>query len=136
MHNKKFFCLILVPAFIIVCVQLCLVNDDTREIFTNIETVEGVSYSREAQNEKVFVEFEIVRVNPNNNIILLYNAREIARFSNRKLEISVDCDGMFQIQNNTYEEVIINAKIKKAEDVVVKSYDIPVGITTLCFVDV
>ena len=121
---------------ILICVQLCLVNDGTRDIFTNIEAVEGVSYSNKTQNEKVSVEFEVIRVNPDDNIILLYNAREIARFTKKRLEISVDCDGVFQIQNNTSEEVIINAKIKKAENVVVKSYDVPVGITTFCFIDV
>ena len=136
MHNKKFFYLTLIPALIIFCVQMCLINDNTRDVFTDIESLEGISYNYETQSEKLLVELELTRGTPNEDIIVLYNSREITRFTQKKLVIPIDCDGVFQIRNNTSEKLKVNAKSEKAESVAVKTHDIPVGITTFCFVDV
>ena len=136
MHNKNFFYLLVIPSLIIICIQLCLAGDSTRDMFTNIEAVEGISYSYEMQSRDVFVELELTYGNPDYNIIVLYNAREVARFTENKLVIPVDCDGVLQIQNNTMDFLEINVKSEKAGSVTVKTHDIPVGITTFCFVEV
>lgn len=115
---------------------MCLINDNTRDVFTNIESVEGVSYNYETEKEKVFVELEITSGTPSADIIVLYNAREVISFTQKKLVIPIDCDGVFQILNGTSEEIKVNAKSEKAESVIVKTHDIPAGITTFCFIDI
>ena len=136
MHNKKFFYLLAIPFLIIFCVQMCLINADTRDIFTNIEAIEGVAYNYVPQNKRVYVELELAEGEPSADITVMYNAREVMRFTEQKLIIPVDCDGVFQIQNNTSQKLKINAKCKKAESVEIKTNNISMGITTFCFVNI
>lgn len=136
MRNKNFFYFIAIPSLAILCVQLCLKNNSTRDIFTNIEAVEGVSYNYVSEKNKVYVELELISGMPSSDIIVFYNAREVIRFTENTVTIPVDCDGAFQIQNNTGKELIIDVKSKKAESVSVICHSIPEGITTFCLVDV
>ncbi len=136
MRNKNFFYFIAIPFLAILCVQLCLANSSTRDVFTNIETVEGVSYDYVSARNKVYVELKLISGMPSSDIIIFYNTREVIRFTEKAVRIPVDCDGTFQIQNNTGKELIIDAKSKKAESVSVVCHNIPEGITTFCFVDI
>ncbi len=136
MHNKNFFYFIAIPLLAILCVQLCLKNSSTRDIFTNIEAVEGVSYNYMSAKNKVYVELELTSGVPSSEIIIFYNAREVMRFTEKTVNIPVDCDGVFQIQNTTGKVLTVKAKSKKAESLSVVCHRIPKGITTFCFVDV
>lgn len=134
MDSNKIIYAILIPLLLIICVQLCLVSPDTRELFTKIESKEGVNYRSLFQNKRLYVNLELKEGTPSADIVILYNSREVSKFVHQSITLPVECDGVFQIRNGTDEDIAVAVSSKESGKLTVINYIIPEGIHALCSV--
>lgn len=125
---------ILIPLLALVTVQLCLRNPQTRELFTNVEKYENISYSGITEVEDASVNIEVEGEIPS-GIEVLFNGSTVVKVTSEKTTINAQCSGIIEIKNNS--GFVIKAAVSCADDNVnltVINTEFKPGISTLCAV--
>jgi len=116
-YMKKFyFTLILIHIFAVVCVQICLNLGGTRETFTNIDTLEGVSRTGYINFiTPCEVELEVTPFHPGNNLKILISGRTAAFFTEPRVRLAVKSNALIEIDARE-EDVNYLIKVSDASE--------------------
>lgn len=127
----------LIPLLALVSVQLCLHNPQTRELFTDIEKQENITYEALKQDETETVEVMLIGSRPCESVKLIYNGRYICPFDFTTMKIPVECSGVLQIRNDSGQALTV-AVISKSKNVKITDVDLyhDAGISTICRVEI
>ncbi len=98
------------PLLCLIVVQLCLRNPETRELFTDIEKQENIEYSPNFNSTTEAVELCLVKGTPGDDIGIFYNGSYICPFRFTSMSISIKCEGVVQIKNDSGQELTVAVK--------------------------
>ena len=95
---KRIYIAILIPLFVLLTVQICLKHPLTREMFTNIELYENIEYNGDFTETNC-----VVKITCNNyeGVSLYFNGRKISDFKTENLAVTINCEGVFEIKNDS-----------------------------------
>lgn len=130
-YLKKTMFFVFVPLAIICMIQICLITPQTRELFTRIEEIENVRVEDDVPKVAAYVELSLTKGKPSNDIIVYFNANEVARFNYPVLTLRLDCDGVLQIKNGNNENIIVAAKCNLPHKIEQTNTQIPNGLFAL-----
>ncbi len=133
LNFKKTLVVVLVPFLAIVFVQWGLLYPKTRELFTGIETKEGIAYTPLTETNTRYIELTLEEGTPEGEIMILFNSRCVARFTQKTVIVPVECDGVFEIINGNDYNLTVAARCDSADITHINNV-IPKGIHTLCSV--
>ena len=127
---KRILISVLIPFLALITVQICLKNPKTREMFTSIETYENIDTSAKAvTHRKIY--FKKTEDIP---LEVYFNGEKIEDFKEESICISVLCNGIFEIKNNSNRPVTVTASSENLNVKIINT-QFNTGISPLCHVD-
>jgi len=100
------FCLIF--AFIVFISQIFLKNEQTREIFTEIEKYENISYGKNEIFKEGYVVLKLENAKPSDKIEIWFNGDKIDVFKTEKQKITIECDGVIEVKNDSSSKILVS----------------------------
>lgn len=108
------FCILL--AFLVFFAQLFLKNEKTREIFTEIEKYENITYSANEIFKEGYVVLKLENAEPSDKIEIWFNGEKIDAFKSKKHKIKVECDGVIEVKNDSGNKIVVSVE-KTSENI-------------------
>ena len=133
---KRLVILILIPLCLLLTIQICLKNPETRELFTDIEEKENINYSKNVPDAKTRIKITVTDGSAVDAFVL-YNGREICRITDDFAEFVVNCNGILEIKNNSGVPFWATAEIcENTGEIIINNFYFTKGIKVLCTVSV
>lgn len=116
--------------------QLLLKNENTREIFTDIEKYEKILYASNEAFENGSVTLCLENAKPSEKIEIWFNGEKIDFFKSDKQKITVECDGVIEVKNDSGKKAIVSVESvsKNTELLMSNKHEINSGIRVICLV--
>jgi hypothetical protein len=132
---KKIIILILIPLLSLVTVQICLKNPQTRELFTDIENKENINFANNNSNNIAKITVTVTDGSAR-DCYILYNGRQLKEITGKNTVVSVNCNGVMEIKNNSGMPFYATAVCyDNNADIVINNSFFTRGINTLCFIN-
>ncbi len=127
---KKIILIIIIPLLGLLTVQLCLKNPKTRELFTDIESVEQIKQVSYKQSNCI-----VVSVKHYDELEIYFNGEKVDEFTSNAYLLEIPCSGVVEIKNNSNRvcEVTVNSYCNNASVKTINSMA-GAGITPVCMV--
>lgn len=121
---------VLIPLLVLITIQICLNNPNTREMFTNIESYENIEYNTLPASNTVVVKFQSKNYS---DLEIYFNGNLFSDFPTEDVDVEIGCDGIFEIKNNSNQiiEVAVFCENQKVIDEIYNSRFNP-GINQIC----
>lgn len=127
---KKTIILILIPLLLVVTAQICLKNPKTRELFTDIEKYENITYPGIPSGKMPEISFYA-----DDKAEILFNGKTIAVSDKNKTTVTVNCNGVFEIKNLSDSNIKVTVDYDTTlMSVDVKATEFGLGVTPICSV--
>lgn len=118
---KNIIIAILIPLLVLVTVQLCLKNPETRELFTDVERYENINYTgfKSSQSTTLNITFED---GASKSASVLFNGNTVSDVTAQSIKLDIKCSGILEINNNSGS--VIKAAVNcDDEDVIINIHN-------------
>jgi len=114
--SKILFISCLILTFLVLAVQVFLKNENTREIFTEIEKYENISYAANEIFKEGYVVLKLENAKPSDKIEIWFNGEKIDVFKSKKQKVTVECDGVIEVKNDSGNKIVVSVD-KSSENI-------------------
>ena len=135
--SKLLFVFCVVFAVVVLASQFFLKNEETREIFTQIERYENISYAETEIFKEGYVVLKLENEKPSDKIEIWFNGEKVSVFETQKQKVKIECDGVIEVKNNTRTKILVSvdSTSENIELLMNNKPEIPSGIRVICSLD-
>ena len=132
--SKLLFSFCIVFSLVVLGSQFFLKNENTREIFTQIEKYENISYGENEIFKEGYVVLKLQNAKPSDKIEIWFNGEKISTFEAEKQKVQIDCNGVIEVKNNSRNKILVSVydTSENVELLMNNKPEIPSGIRVIC----